>query len=367
MTRTHSVRFINPQGISFAYESGDFKFDPSIPLPVLTEDSGTENSGTLSLEMILAGIFHILAYMRDNRHIKYYKKFLLAARPKIREEMTEAAIMQCKNSKFENAKDIFLALEGLNPEDGITILNIAIMFDQWGDNLRNTGKEKEAREKDEKAGEYYERAMFFEPPIPDSYFNAAYFFLKQKDYKKAKEAFVSYSQLGTDEIKLKTAQDGIQRISAQDLDSEDFIKALEMVNSGEPGKAMDLIHNFLASHPKVWNGWFLLGWALREQNKWEEGARAFEKALDLGGEQADTLNELAICYLETGRLDECRRCLEKALKLDYENIKIISNLGFLALKEGNPREAEGFFRTVLEIAPEDEVALKALESIESGF
>ena len=145
MTRTHSVRFINPQGISFAYESGDFKFDPSIPLPVLTEDSGTENSGTLSLEMILAGIFHILAYMRDNRHIKYYKKFLLAARPKIREEMTEAAIMQCKNSKFENAKDIFLALEGLNPEDGITILNIAIMFDQWGDNLRNTGKEKEAR------------------------------------------------------------------------------------------------------------------------------------------------------------------------------------------------------------------------------
>ena len=46
MTRTHSVRFINPQGISFAYESGDFKFDPSIPLPVLTEDSGTENSGT---------------------------------------------------------------------------------------------------------------------------------------------------------------------------------------------------------------------------------------------------------------------------------------------------------------------------------
>lgn len=367
MTKTNSVRFITPLGINFTYESGDFKFDPSIPLPVLTENPGTENSGDLNLEMILAGIFYILAYMRDNRHIKYYKKFLLAARPKIREEMTEAAIMQCKNNKFENAEDIFLALEGLNPEDGITILNIAIMFDQWGDNLRNIGKENEAREKDEKAGEYYKKAMVFEPPIPDSYFNAAYFFLKQKDYKKAKEAFISYSQLGTDEAKLKTAQDGIQRISAQDLDSGDFTKALELVNKGETEKAMKLIHNFLASHPKVWNGWFLLGWALREQNNWNEGARAFEKALELGGEQADTLNELAICYLETGRLEECRKCLEKALKLDYENIKIISNLGFLALKEGNPREAEGFFRTVLEIAPEDEVALKTLESLESGF
>lgn len=367
MTKAHSVRFINPRGISFSYESGDFKFDPSIPLPVLAENPGTENSGDLSLEMILAGIFHILAYMRDNRHIKYYKKFLLAARPKIREEMTEAAIMQCKNNKFENAEDIFLALEGLNPEDGITILNIAIMFDQWGDYLRNTWKEEEALEKDEKAGEYYEKAMVFEPPIPDSYFNAAYFFLKLKDYKKAKEAFISYSQLGTDETKLKTARDGIQRISAQDLDNEDFTRALEMINRDETEKAMELIHNFLASHPKVWNGWFLLGWALRKQNKWNEGARAFEKALELGGEQADTLNELAICYLETGRLDECRKCLEKALKLDYENIKIISNLGFLALKEGNPREAEGFFRTVLEIAPEDELALRTLESIENGF
>lgn len=368
MVDKNRIKFINPAGINFRYESGDFKFDSSIPLPILNEAAGNgQDSEDLTLEMILAGILYVLGYMRDFKHVKYYKKFLLAARPNIREEMTEAAIMQCKNNKFETARDIFLALEGLNTEDGITILNTAIMFDQWSEYLKISGKEEESKTKSEKAGEYYKKAMIFEPAIPDSYFNAGYFFLNRQEYKKAKEAFISYTQFGSDEKKLKIAQDAVNRISTQDLDNNDFLKALDLINENKESEALELIHDFLASHPKVWNGWFLLGWALRKQKKWEEGAKAFEQALALGGEHADTLNELAICYMELGRLSECRKCLETALKLDYENIKVISNLGFLALKEGNLQEAAGFFRTVLEIAPEDTLALAALENIENGL
>jgi Tfp pilus assembly protein PilF len=60
--------------------------------------------------------------------------------------------------------------------------------------------------------------------------------------------------------------------------------------------------------------------------------------------------------METGDLAGARRELEAALWEDPENVKIISNLGVLAAKRGCHDEAAGFFRTVLEIDPDDQVA-----------
>ncbi|NLJ46601.1 MAG: tetratricopeptide repeat protein, partial [Treponema sp.] len=91
-----------------------------------------------------------------------------------------------------------------------------------------------------------------------------------------------------------------------------------------------------------------------------------EKAIELGAEDADAYNELAICLLELGEYRECRRRLEAALRLEPDNVKIVSNLGTLALKQGRPDEAERFFRTALELDPRDPLARSLLESLGAG-
>jgi Flp pilus assembly protein TadD len=113
--------------------------------------------------------------------------------------------------------------------------------------------------------------------------------------------------------------------------------------------------------PLVWNGWFILGWALRLLGRWSDGAAAFRKAIDLGGGNSDTRNELAICLMETGDIPGARRELEAALTEDPENVKIISNLGVLALKNGDREKAAAFFRTVLELDSDDPVAREFLD------
>ena len=64
--------------------------------------------------------------------------------------------------------------------------------------------------------------------------------------------------------------------------------------------------------------------------------------------------------MELKLFDEAEKHLINALSLDSESIKIISNLGTLALKQGKQEEAEAFFRTVLEINPDDKIALNVL-------
>ena len=68
--------------------------------------------------------------------------------------------------------------------------------------------------------------------------------------------------------------------------------------------------------------------------------------------------------MESGDLKGAKKILEKALVKDSENTKIISNLGYLALKEGNPSLAAGYFQTVLEIDPNDKIAAMELVKLE---
>jgi Flp pilus assembly protein TadD len=155
----------------------------------------------------------------------------------------------------------------------------------------------------------------------------------------------------------------IKEMKESGLNDENFLKANKLIREGKAEEGLSAIRGFIEKRPRVWNGWFLLGWALRLLGRWQDALSAFNKAIELGGDNSDTRNELAICLMETGDASGAQRELETALKEDGENVKIISNLGVLALKNGEKEKASAFFRTVLEIDKDDPVAKQYLEKI----
>ena len=353
-------------------------FDPSIPLPLLLsqekKDCITES---ISEEMILAGMLHVFAYERENQHIAYYRDLFKELKPNIRNEMTNAAILKIKNGDFDLAEQLLFALEGLFPEDMQTKLNVALLMDERANFYEQAGAEDYAAYYTDKALDTYKEVFTAEPPIPDAFFNAGFFFIRQKNFSKAKSVFETYLQIETAQNE-KTAQrkqkalDLITWIESQALDDELFKSAFDFIQMGEEEKALEKIREFLEHHPKIWNAWFLLGWALRRLGRWKDASEAFMHCLDLSKKNqkevaaayCDICNELAICFMELGRFVESRRWLIGALEQEPENIKIISNLGTLALKEGKTEEAKAFFRTVLDIYPEDALAIELLKKLE---
>lgn len=353
-------------------------FDPSIPLPVQLTGKGEEfQPSELTWEMILAGILTVLAYDTENAQLEYYRAILRAFRPGIREEMTEAAILKIRNGDFEMAEEIFLALRGLDSDDKITILNLALLMDERADNLRRSGLDEDADAFDASAFEYYRIAMTAEPAMPEAFFNAGFFYLKQKNYYKGRNALETYLKLETSETdtaltRKEKAKQIVSEIATLDLDDDLFKQAYDFINLGQEEKAMELIRLFIETHPKVWNAWFLLGWALRRLNRWEDARVAFMQALEFGKKPnsgiesgyTDICNELSICLMELGELVQSKNWLISALEKESENTKIIANLGIVSLKQGNKDEAAGFFRTVLEIDPHDRLSKDMLAQIE---
>ena len=264
---------------------------------------------------------------------------------------------------------------GFDPEDVAIMLNMALFLDQRADSYRNSGLFDDADAYDADAYSYYEQAMNAEPPLPDVYFNVGFYYMKQHKYREAKDAFETYlaltcetsdEEMGENGVyKKERAQEIINNINNQNMDDEAFKAAYDLISSGQEEKGLEQIRDFLQTNPKVWNGWFMLGWGLRRLERYADAKQAFLEALKYGGDtNSDTYNELSLCYVQEHDFAEAQKCLMKALTLEPESTKIISNLGYLALAQGNKQEARNYFTTVLEFDPKDKIAASELMKLE---
>jgi Flp pilus assembly protein TadD len=367
----------------------DFSIDPAIPIPV--EIIGDHfNLEDLSSEMILSGMIKVIREgagkdagetapgraFRSPRpapgvglhspaegtealtpeRIGYYRRFVLALRPGILQEFTGAAILEAKGGDFDTALEILDSLGALYPGHGIVLLNRALVREERAARLERQGKEEAAEAESAAAGKIYAELLDLDPPPADALFNAGFFFMGRRDFSRARRCFSRYLALEGEGEKAEKAGEMLEEIAAGSLEDEVYREAWEHIRRGENTEGLSKVRSFLEAHPQAWQGWFLLGWALRKLRRWEDGETAFRKALEFGGDNGDTRNELAICLMERGQIALARRELETALRREPENIKLISNLGVLALKSGNGEEAAAFFRTVLEMEPGDPVA-----------
>jgi Flp pilus assembly protein TadD len=344
---------------------GDFELDPRILLPIeLSAGDSVDYLTDVTWEAIVAGALKVLAYDPKSADSDYYRRFILAVKPDIMNELTHLGITSARNGNLSLGIEVFRSLEGLFPEDASPALNLAIVHDQEARRYEKLEKPEPMEESSNLAFEAYKRALALDPSEPAIHYNFAFFYLHQRSFEKAREHLAFYAKSGTDVKLVREAERLIKEIDSQGLMDGLFKKAFDSIRMGREEEGIDCIREFLQAHPEVPNAWFLLGWGLRRTARYREGRDAFRKALDFGPPHPDLLNELAICLMETGELTESGKRLSQALELEPENTKIISNLGIIALKQGNLEEAAGFFRTVLELDPGDPIARSYLDICE---
>ena len=372
--------------------SHQFELNPAILLPVeLESGENTLNPENLSLEMILSGMLRLISSYGRNEPsfistkggydalenppdsprgmknippgwIDYCRRFVLTVKPEIFHEFTGASIIKAENGEFDMALEISAVLEGLFPNSPGVLLNKALILESAATELEKNSHD--AEKENALALEAYETALALEPVLPDALFNAGFFFMRRRDFTRAKDCFSRYIDLGDESEnsaeKIREAKKILLEIGG--LDDSGFRDAYDYINRGEDEKGLTTIREYIERHPKVWNGWFLLGWALRKQGRYKVSLDSFRKALELGGGGSDLKNEMAICLMELGDFKAAKKELEQALRETANDIKIISNLGVLSMKTGDRDKAASYFRTVLSLDPEDEIAKHFLES-----
>ncbi len=310
----------------------------------------------ISPESIVAGILRVLAWQPGHSMAPQYRKLARALKPDLLAQLSDAGVAKAQAKDWDVAEEIFLALAGLYPESPLPLLDLALMKEERAKLLREEEREDLAEEEEDQAYQNYSNLLEMEPPFPPAYYHAALFFIKKHNFDRAVSLLTSYIGLEDDREKVEKAKSILAKLQDFGLLDRTFKEAYDFIQLGQEEKGLKKAREFVSLHPEVWNGWFLVGWALRRLGRWREGADAFKKAIELNSGDTDSFNELALCQTELGELGAAKISLEKALRLEPENVKIIVNLGALSLKMGKAGEARGFFMSALEFDPDDALA-----------
>ena len=83
--------------------------------------------------------------------------------------------------------------------------------------------------------------------------------------------------------KKERAQEIINNINNKNKDDDTFKNAYSLINSGQEEKGIEEIRSFIVNNPKVWNAWFMLGWALRRLERYDDALLFLEQVVTSGG------------------------------------------------------------------------------------
>ncbi len=340
--------------------------DASIPYPVQLQAPAVKlDPSSITIESLLAGMLRVLAWDSENENANKYRKYIKMSRPELFEELIVAGIQKAEEKDWIVAEEVFFAASGLEPERPEPYINLALMHEEHAKRLFDSGNEDEAEKEDDLAYKYYQYLLGFKDVFAPAYYHAAFFFLRKHNYDKAVSLLTSYIGMNDDEQRTRRAKLILEKLGGMGYLDTLFKEAYDFIQMGQEEKGLEKAMQFVEKYPDVWNGWFLVGWANRRLGRWSEGAQAFHTALEKGADGADVYNELSICEIEAGDLEAARSHLERALRIEPENEKIIVNLGALAFRQGHIDEAEGFFRTSIELDPDDRIVKEWIKKIQA--
>lgn len=334
-------------------------------LPVDTGGNPSRwNPEELSWEMIVSGMLKILAHQPEHDDVDYYRGFINHVRPELVRELSETGIIAARNENFEVAEELFLALTNLAPERIEGPVNLAIAHEQRADALERRNEDERAQLYLDRAYQAYRQLLEREDLPADVHLNAGMFFARIRNYEGAHRELLTFIEESDDEDKLPHARRVVKEIESQNLLDRLFKEAYDFIRMGDEETGIERIREFLEQFPKAWNAWFLLGWGHRRREEYPQARDAFLRAVELGADNGDTFNELAICDMELDEYGEARRHLAQALQLEPDNTKVMANFGVLSMKLGDHEEARRFFSAVLELEPEDPVAARYLKHLD---
>lgn len=344
----------------------ELDMDPSVMLPIYIGNTPPQDwdMDRLDWESLEAGLIKVLAWDKERPELPYYKKFFLNLHPQGIAPLLQRAIEFSRQGDFTQAEEIFLAIKQLDPKSSAAALNLAVHYESYARHCAKLDRSEDLQLYIQLATEEFSRALNSQSVPPEAYYMASLFYYSQEDFNQAQNLMNCFLDLSSPrDPRRERAQEILSKLSQLEDEKKCYNQALQFIQDGKDAQGCAKIEEFLERNPQSWNGWFLLGWGLRKQELWYEALDAFDQARDLSEPTADLLNEMAICHMEIGNLDESQELLANGLELSPRDIRIISNQGILAMKMEDLDLARERFQEVLDLDPQDQLAQNYLDFI----
>jgi len=167
-----------------------------------------------------------------------------------------------------------------------------------------------------------------------------------------------------DQEALEPAQRALSR--APEWPFVHYVLALVYEGLGKPAQALECIAQAIQLDPQDPNHYGFQAAVLFQTRKWQEAIAASERGLAIDPEHTQCRGILTAAKNQLGRHGEVEHLVNESLRNNPQDAFAFANKGWSCLRQGNPKEAIGFFKEALRLEPELEWARQgALESLKA--
>lgn len=115
--------------------------------------------------------------------------------------------------------------------------------------------------------------------------------------------------------------------------------AHELADQGEPDEALRVASHVLNENPQEARALFLASYVFLQAERYGLAYNLLKQASLIVPFREQVWNNLGMCCMKMGRIDEARTYLNKALKVNKDNYPAMNNLALIEVNEGNPEGA----------------------------
>lgn len=339
-----------------------FTFDDSIPLPmpfneVVDRVKDDNEAKDISILKIIQGMVYIMGIDSGFKYNNAYKEFLTTYDENIIKVILQQGFRLIEAGNKIEALICFKACLYIKKNDLDSMYNYARCLEE----LANEWSDKYIKDFEDEALEVFENITELYPESSLAYYHLGFHYINKKLYKKAEITWEKCLEQGIDENKEVEILNKLAEISYKIQYEEGY----NLVLSGRPHDALEILLPLEEKYSDWWNLQFFIGLAYRHLRDFENALEYFEKAHRIAPKQVDILNEIGLCNISLGRINEAIKCFEIALNMKANHSEILCNLGIAYLQAGELEKATEYVNKSLEINPDDEVTMAWLKKIES--
>ncbi len=315
---------------SLAVDLGTMKLDTSIKVPFsIPENKEKLSKEDYTVENLMSGLITVVADDEKNINADYYKRLITALDKDIPAKLNQAAIAKEKKGDYEFALLLFKAVYHLLRQSA-SCINLATLYSYMAADASKKGEDN--RQYIKKAKETLLDGLEREGENEDLLYETASFLSYMADLDEAVDYIKRYLSVAEEGERKEEMKKLLQETVFKLENQEKIEEAYDFLSLGESDKALPIIEGFIKKNPKIWNGYFLKGWALRIKEEYDEATKCFLKCIEMGENNSEIYNELGLCALKKGNEELAEIYFETALDNDEENLTVLTNLSYLELE-----------------------------------
>ena len=338
---------------SLSLDLGTMKIDTSIEVPFsIPENKEKLGKEDYTVENLMSGLITVVAEDEKNVNSAYYKKLISAIDKDIPVKLNQAAIAKERKGEYEFASLLFKAVYHLLPQSA-SCINLATLYSYLAADAAKKGEDN--REYIKKAKETLLDGLEKLGENEDLLYEMASFLSYMAELEDAVEYIKRYLSVAEEGERKEEMKKLLSETSFKLENQEKIEEAYDFLTLGESDKALPIIEGFISKNPKIWNGYFLRGWALRIKEEYEEATKCFLKCIELGESNSEIYNELGLCALKEGNSDLSEIYFETALDSDEENLTVLTNLSYLELERNDWDKARKYLEKARFISGNDAI------------